>query len=142
MYISSYANNPLNINALKHLYAIIPLIIASLITSTLSAQSYPSSYTFRSTSGYATSYQLPTGNYQSTIQFANGNIRTSAANLNGSTTLDKQSAYIPTNNPTGPQRIAPPIHAPLHFDKQVILLILLLSTAYAYSIYRKTKVVN
>ena len=131
----------LNIDTLKHLYAIILLIIASLITPTLSAQSYPSSYTFRSTSGYATSYQLPTGNYQSNIQFANGNIRTSAATLNGSA-IDEQSAYIPTDSPTGQQRIAPPIHAPLHFDWQVVLLILLLSTAYAYSIYRKTKAIN
>ena len=106
-----------------------------------SANSY-SSPSFRSTSSYSTSYQLPTGEFHSTIQFANGQIKTAAAKLNGNTMAD-EGGYIDTYQPTGQQRsIAPPQIAPLAFDWQVMLLMLLLATAYAYRIYRKTKVVN
>ena len=143
---------------MKHLYHI--FIAISLIAGTLpikaelfttanlstnyaveSANSY-SSPSFRSTSSYSTSYQLPTGEFHSTIQFANGQIKTAAAQLNGNTMAD-EGGYIDTYQPTGQQRsIAPPQIAPLAFDWQVMLLMLLLATAYAYRIYRKTKVVN
>lgn len=94
-----------------------------------SANSY-SSPSFRSTSSYATSYQLPTGEFHSTIQFANGQIQTAAAQLNGNTMAD-EGGYIDTFEPTGPQRsIAPPTNAPLAFDWQVMLFILLLCFIY------------
>lgn len=140
---------------MKHLYYI--FVAVSLIAGTLpiraelfstadhsiqASYSYNVDHNFRSTSSYNTSYQLPSGEFHSSIQFANGQIQTAAAQLNGNTCAD-QAGYIDTYQPTGPQRsIAPPINAPLSFDWQVILLMLLLATAYAYKIYRKTKIVN
>ena len=137
---------------MKHLYHI--FIAISLIVGTLplkaelfstanhSIEFYNVDHTFRSTSSYSTSYQLPSGEFQSSIQFANGQIQTAAAKLNGNTMAD-EGGYIDTYQPTGQQRsIAPPQIAPLAFDWQVMLLMLLLATAYAYRIYRKTKVVN
>ena len=137
---------------MKHLYHI--FIAISLIVGTLplkaelfstanhSIESYNVDHTFRSTSSYSTSYQLPSGEFQSSIQFANGQIQTAAAKLNGNTMAD-EGGYIDTYQPTGQQRsIAPPQIAPLAFDWQVMLLMLLLATAYAYRIYRKTKVSN
>lgn len=104
--------------------------------------------TFKSTSAFPTTYQLPTGSYQPSIQFANGNIQTAAAKLNG-TTLSDDSGYVPT----GPQR-APGSggtgvpdtddtnSSPLDFGWDVILLMLLLAFLYAYKIHRKTTTVN
>lgn len=137
---------------LKHLYyifitinliaGILPIKAELFTTANFSTESYNVEYSFRSTSSYSTSYQLPSGEFQSSIQFANGQIQTAAAKLNGNTMAD-EGGYIDTHLPTGPQRsIAPPINAPLTFDWQIMLLILLLATAYAYRIYRKTKVSN
>ena len=120
----------------------LPLKAELFSTANHSIESYNVDQTFRSTSSYSTSYQLPSGEFQSSIQFANGQIQTAAAKLNGNTMAD-EGGYIDTFEPTGPQRsIAPPPIAPLAFDWQVMLLMLLLATAYAYRIYRKTKVVN
>ena len=134
---------------LHHIFIAISLIVGTLplkaelfSTANHSIESYNVDQTFRSTSSYSTSYQLPSGEFQSSIQFANGQIQTAAAKLNGNTMAD-EGGYIDTYQPTGQQRsIAPPQIAPLAFDWQVMLLMLLLATAYAYRIYRKTKVVN
>jgi hypothetical protein len=125
---------------LKHLYYIfitisltfgtLPLKAELFTTANLSTESYNVDHSFRSTSSYNTSYQLPTGEFQSSIQFANGQIQTAAAQLNGNTTAD-QGGYIDTFDPTSPQRsIAPPQIAPLAFDWQVMLFILILCFIY------------
>ena len=106
--------------------------------SIASNHSYNVEPTFRSTSSYSTSYQLPTGDFHSTIQFANGQIQTAAARLNGNILAD-EGGYINTYHPTGPQRsIAPPQFAPLDFDWQVALFMLLLCLGYGIYIRKKS----
>lgn len=111
-----------------------------------SGNSY-SSPSFRSTSSYSTSYQLPSNDFQSNIQFANGQIQTAAAKLNGNILAD-DGGYIPTkpkrsddwnddddwiNDGNGPG--VP--DTPLAFGWDVVIFMLLLAGSYALSVRRK-----
>ena len=137
---------------MKHLYYI--FLTISLIAGTLPLKAelfstashpielsncYSTEPAFRSTSCYQTSYQLPSGGFQSSIQFANGQIQTAAARLNGNILAD-EGGYIDTYQPTGPQRsIAPPTIAPIGFGWDVVVFMLMLCLAYALYLRKKMK---
>ena len=99
-----------------------------------------------------TSHAFPIDSLYTEIQFANGHIQTAAARL-GDGVLSDDLGYISPSYPNqsssdddtvydDDDTQAPPTIAPIHFDWQVMLLMLLLATIYACRIYRKTKVSN
>lgn len=152
---------------MKHLYYILISISIVIGTPQLTAQiystagrttsyranpsnDYATTTSFRSTSSYRTSYDMPKRAFQADIQFANGQIQTAASTLSGGILAD-DAGYMPTH----PQRNGtnedddqiydddydytenPPDTAPIELDWDSFLLLLALALLYAYSIYRK-----
>lgn len=109
---------------------------------------YTTTTSFRSTSSYRTSYDMPKRAFQADIQFANGQIQTAASTLSGGILAD-DAKYIPTN----PQRNGtngeddqtydedytenPPEFAPLGLDWDALLLLLSLAVLYTLRLFRK-----
>ena len=102
---------------------------------------------FRSTSSYSTSYEIPTNDFPATPQYRAGRFQTAAARL-GNGTLADDAGYISTR----PRQFtdddvlydeddttqAPPQIAPLGFGWDVIILLMLMAAAYVLYLRRRT----
>lgn len=145
---------------MKHLYYILISIGLIIGQHTAQAQIYSTvhrTYTYHTaTNDYysqpsfrvntrCSSHAFPVDSLYTEIQFANGRIQTAAAKL-GNGILSDDLGYISPSYPNqsssdddtvydDDDTQAPPQIAPLAFDWQVMLLMLLLATAYAYRIY-------
>lgn len=107
---------------------------------------------FRSTSSYSTSYEIPTNDFPATPQYRAGRFQTAAARL-GNGTLADDAGYISTrprqftdddvlydedDTTDDGSTQAPPQIAPLGFGWDVIILLMLMAAAYVLYLRRRT----
>lgn len=113
---------------------------------------YNSQPSFRSTSSYSTSYEIPTNDFPANSQYRAGRFQTAAARL-GNGTLADDAGYISTrprqftdddelydedDTTYDDSTQAPPQIAPLGFGWDVIILLMLMAAAYGLYLRRRT----